>query len=121
MGQFANANRQYEGAEFLASLAQQFAPQLSDTQKALYLSATALLRAQAAPKVPFLSRIQWVRDTVTMLEEAKKLSGGEVFVVRWTSGVVRAQLPGFFGQRKEALADLQWNTRFGCRFRSGGM
>lgn len=108
MGQFANANRQREGAEFLSSLTQQFAPQLSDTQKALYLSATALLRAQAATDVSFLSRIQWVRGTVTMLDEAKQLSGGEVFVVRWISGVVRAQLPGFFAQQNDALADLQW-------------
>lgn len=108
MGQFANAHRQREGAEFLASLTQEFAPRLSDTQKALYLSATALLRAQAAPEVSFLSRIQWVRDTVQMLDEAKRLSGGEVFVVRWVSGVVRAQLPGFFGERKGALEELRW-------------
>lgn len=108
MGQFANAHQQREGAEFLSALMQQFAPQLSDAQKALYLSATALLRAQAAPDVSFLRRIEWVRSTVTMLDVAKQLSGGEVFVVRWISGVVRAQLPGFFAQRKDALADLQW-------------
>src|SRR5215471_11456477 len=74
MGQFANANRQLEGAEFIARLTRQFAPQLSDPRKALYLSATALLRAQAAPKVSFLSRIQWIRGTIAMLDEAKTLS-----------------------------------------------
>jgi glyoxylase-like metal-dependent hydrolase (beta-lactamase superfamily II) len=31
-----------------------------------------------------------------------------VFVVRWISGVVRAQLPGFFVQRDRALQDLRW-------------
>lgn len=108
MGQFANANRQREGAEFFSSLMQQFAPQLTDAQKALYLSATALLRAQAAADVSFLSRIQWVRSTVKMLDEAKQLSGGKVFIVRWISGVVRAQLPGFFAQRENARIDLQW-------------
>src|SRR5207253_349784 len=58
--------------------------------------------------VSLLNRIQWVRQTVAMLDEAKQLSDGEIFVVRWISGVVRAQLPGFFGQRSSALEDLQW-------------
>src|SRR4051812_18089355 len=108
MGQFANANRPREGAEFLASLMQQFDPRLTDGQRALYLGATALLRAQAAPQVPLLRRVGWVKDTVAMLDRAKQLSGGEVFMVRWTSGVVRAQLPAVFGQRKSAAEDLQW-------------
>jgi glyoxylase-like metal-dependent hydrolase (beta-lactamase superfamily II) len=108
MAQYANAGRQREGAEFLSLLTQEFAPQLTDGQKALYLAATALLRAQAAAEVSLLSRIQWVRQTVAMLDEAKRLSQDEVFVVRWISGVVRAQLPAFFGQRNSALEDLQW-------------
>src|SRR5216684_6573288 len=108
MAQYANAGRQREGAEFLSLLTQEFAPQLTDGQKALYLAATALLRAQAAAEVSLLSRIQWVRQTVAMLDEAKRLSHDEVFVVRWISGVVRAQLPAFFGQRNSALEDLQW-------------
>jgi len=31
-----------------------------------------------------------------------------MFVSRWMSGVVRAQLPAFFSQRDIAIADLQW-------------
>src|SRR2546425_12066081 len=108
MAQYANAGRQREGAEFLSSLTHEFAPRLSDGQRSLYLAATALLRAQAAAEVSLLNRIQWVRQTVAMLDEAKQLSHGEIFVVRWISGVVRVQLPGFFGQRSGALEDLQW-------------
>src|SRR5467141_2799443 len=48
MGQFANAGRSREGAEFFAAVTRKFSPQLDDGRKALYLSATALLRAQAA-------------------------------------------------------------------------
>ena len=108
MGQFGNANQPREGAEFLSSLMSDFAPQLSDVQKALYLSATALLRAQAAADISLLGRWQWVRATIRMLDEAKRLSAGEVFIVRWVSGTVRAQLPGFFDQRAIAFADLSW-------------
>lgn len=43
-----------------------------------------------------------------MLEQAKQLSGNDLFVVRWISGVVSAQLPGFFDQRDTALSDLNW-------------
>ena len=42
------------------------------------------------------------------LEEAKRLSADQVFVVRWIAGVVYAQLPGLFNQREAALADLTW-------------
>jgi glyoxylase-like metal-dependent hydrolase (beta-lactamase superfamily II) len=108
MAQYANAGQQREGAEFLASLTSEFAPRLTDSQKSLYLAATALLRGQAAAEVSLLNRIQWVRQTVAMLDDAKRLSHGEIFVVRWISGVVRAQLPGFFGQRSSAVEDLQW-------------
>jgi len=108
MGEFANAGRSREGAEFFAAVTRDFAPRLTDTQKALYLSATALLRAQAAPQILLTSRIGWVKQSVAMLDEAQELTRGEVFVTRWISGVVRAQLPGFFGQRARAEQDLQW-------------
>src|SRR5258708_973967 len=43
-----------------------------------------------------------------MLDRAQELTHGEVFVVRWISGTVRAQLPVLFGQRNRAAQDLQW-------------
>ena len=108
MGQYANANRHREGIQFFSTLMKEFEPRLSDPQKSLYLAAIGLLRAGHASEVPFLKRIGWVRETIEILEDAKRLSGGQVFVVRWISGVVYAQLPGIFNQRKAALSDLTW-------------
>jgi len=108
MGQYLNANLQREGVEFISKLEQEFEPRLTDVQKSLYFSAIALLRAGHAQKVSLLKRISWVRDTIAMLDNAKRLSSGDVFAVRWASGVVSAQLPGFFDQRDTALADLTW-------------
>ncbi len=108
MGAYANANHPAEGAEFLSARLNEFAPRLSDPQKALYLSAIGLLRAQHASSVSLLHRIGYVNDIVATLDEARRLSGGQIFVVNWISGVVRAQLPGFFQQRRNAQEDLTW-------------
>src|SRR3984893_11232672 len=108
MGAYANANHPGEGADFLSARLKEFGPGLSDPPKALYLSAIGLLRAQHASSVSLLHRIGYVKDTVATLDEAKRLSGGQIFVVNWISGVVRAQLPGFFQQRRTAQEELGW-------------
>ena len=108
MGEYANANRQAEGAEFFSARLKEFEPQLTDVQKALYLSAIGLLRARHAQAVPLLHRIAWVNETIAVLDRAKKLSGGQVFVVNWISGTVRAQLPKRFHQRNAAQEGLAW-------------
>ena len=108
MGAYANANLQVEGAEFLSARLDEFGPRLSDPQRALYLSAIGLLRAQHASSVSLLHRIGYVKDTIAKLDQAKRLSGGQIFVVNWISGVVRAQLPGFFHQKQAAQNDLTW-------------
>ncbi len=108
MGAYANANLQVEGAEFLSARLDEFGPRLSDPQRALYLSAIGLLRAQHASSVSLLHRIGYVKDTIAKLDQAKRLSGGQIFVVNWISGVVRAQLPGFLHQKQAAQNDLTW-------------
>ncbi len=108
MGQYSNANLQAEGAEFFSARLKEFGPRLTDPQKALYLSAIGLLRAQHAPAVSLLHRLGYVKDTIAMLEQAKELSGGQIFVVNWISGVVDAQLPSFFHQREAARNELTW-------------
>lgn len=108
MGAFANANQQAEGADFLSARLDEFKTRLTDAQKALYLSAMGLLRAQHASSVSLIHRIGYVKDTIAMLDQAKQLSGGQIFVVNWISGVVRSQLPGFFGQKQIARNDLEW-------------
>jgi glyoxylase-like metal-dependent hydrolase (beta-lactamase superfamily II) len=108
MGAYANANQQAEGAEFFSARLNEFGPRLSDPEKALYLSAIALLRAQHAFSVSLLHRIGYVKSTIALLDEAKRLSGGQIFVANWISGVVRSQLPGFFRQKQAAQDELAW-------------
>jgi glyoxylase-like metal-dependent hydrolase (beta-lactamase superfamily II) len=108
MAQYSNANLQGEGAEFFSARLKEFGPRLTDTQKALYLSAIGLLRAQHAHSVPLLHRVSYVKETIATLDQAKQLSGGQVFVVNWIAGVVHAQLPGFFHQDKAAQDELAW-------------
>src|SRR5215467_15760346 len=108
MAQYANANLQGQGAEFFAARLHEFSPRLSDPQKALYLSAIGLLRAGHSAQVPFWRRLGWMKETIGVFDEAKRLSGGTVYVVRWMSGVVGAQLPSFFGRAAAAREDLNW-------------
>jgi glyoxylase-like metal-dependent hydrolase (beta-lactamase superfamily II) len=108
MAQYSNANLQGEGAEFLSARLQEFGPQLSNLQKALYLSAIGLLRAQHAPSVPLLHRAGYVQETIGILQQAKQLSGGQIFVVNWIAGIVHSELPAIFNQKKTAEAELTW-------------
>jgi glyoxylase-like metal-dependent hydrolase (beta-lactamase superfamily II) len=108
MAQYSSDNLQGEGAEFFTARLKEFGPRLTDSQKALYLSAIGLLRAQHASSVSLLHRIGYVKDTIAILDQAKQLSGGQIFVVNWIAGVVRSQLPAFFQQKKAAQEELAW-------------
>jgi hypothetical protein len=91
MAQYSNANMQGEGAEFFSARLKEFGPRLTDAQKALYLTAIGLLRAQHASQVSLLHRIGYVKDTIAILEQAKQLSGGQIFVVNWIAGIVHTE------------------------------
>ena len=108
MAEYSNANLQGEGAEFFSARLKEFGPRLTDVQKALYLSAIGLLRAQHASSVSLLHRAGYVKDTIAILDQAKQLSGGQVFVVNWIAGIVHAELPNLFHQRKAAQDELAW-------------
>src|SRR5215475_9439771 len=108
MTEFANSNLQAEGADFFSARLREFEPQLTPVQKSLYLGIIGLLRAQNAPSVPLLKRYGYVKDTIATLDQAKQLSGGQIFVVNWIAGVVRTELPGYFHQRTAAQEELVW-------------
>ena len=110
MGAYANANQQAEGIEFFTGRLSEFGPKLGDSQKALYLSAIGLLRAQHASSVSLLHRVGYAKDTIAILDQAKQSSGGKIYVVNWISGVVRAQLPRFLHQKQLAQNELTWCT-----------
>jgi hypothetical protein len=90
MAQYDSTNLQGQGVEFFSARLKEFGPRLTDVQKSLYLSAIGLLRAQRAPGVSLFQRIGYVNDTIRMLDEAKQLSGGQVFVVNWIAGISSA-------------------------------
>ena len=108
MTEFANSNLQDEGAEFFSARLKEFEPQLAPVQKSLYLGIIGLLRAQNASRVPLVKRYGYVNDTIATLDQAKQLSGGQVFVVNWIAGVVHTELPGYFHQRQAAQEELAW-------------
>jgi len=108
MAQYSNASLQGQGVEFFAARLKEFAPRLTDVQKALYLGAIGLLRAQRAPTVSLLQRVGYVKDTLALLDQARQLSGGQVFVVNWIAGIVHARVPTFFRERRAAQDELAW-------------
>src|SRR5215472_17295507 len=108
MTEFASSNLQDEGTEFFNARLREFEPQLTPVQKSLYLGIIGLLRAQHASSVPLLKRYGYVQDTIATLDQAKRVSGGQVFVVNWIAGVVHTKLPGYFHQRKAAQEELAW-------------
>jgi pimeloyl-ACP methyl ester carboxylesterase/glyoxylase-like metal-dependent hydrolase (beta-lactamase superfamily II) len=108
MTQFASSNLHVEGAEFFSARLKEFDRQLTPVQKSLYLGIIGLLRVQHASSVPLLSRYGYVKDTIAILDEAKQLSGGQVFVVNWIAGIVHTELPGYFHQRTTAKEELAW-------------
>src|SRR5215471_17555497 len=108
MTQYVNANRHGEGVEFFSTRLKEFEERLSPVQRSLYLGIIGLLRAQHAASLPLLRLYSYVKETIAILEQAKQLSGGKVFVVNWIACVVHTEIPGFFGQGKAAHEELTW-------------
>jgi glyoxylase-like metal-dependent hydrolase (beta-lactamase superfamily II) len=108
MAQYSSTHAQARGVEFFSARLREFDSRLTNVQRALYLSVVGLLRAEHASEVPLLQRIGYVKDTLTVLEQARQRSGGQVFVVNWIAGVVHARVPGFFGEASTARQELEW-------------
>src|SRR5262245_55609 len=108
MAGYSNANLQGEGAEFFSARVKEFDSRLTAAQKGLYLSAIGLLRAQHASSVSLMQRVAYVKETISILEQAKQLTGAQVFVVNWIAGIVHAQFPRQFDQSSAAKAELGW-------------
>src|SRR5215813_13566644 len=102
--QYANANRPGEGAEFFSARLKEFEGRLAPVQKSIYLSIIGLLRARHAAALPLLYRYSYVKETIEILQQAKQLSEGKVFVVHWIAGIVLTEIPGYFGQREAGRA-----------------
>src|SRR5215472_8351029 len=108
MTAYVSGNRPGDGAEFFSDRLKEFEGRVTPVQKSLYLSIIGLLRAQHASSLSLLRRYGYVKETIAIIEQAKQLSEGKVFVVNWIAGIVYTEIPGFFGQRKAAREELTW-------------
>lgn len=105
---YLNTNQQVQGIAFFERLLKRHGENMDGQLRATNLAAYAILRATHADKVPLLSRIGWVTDTFDILEEAKALTKGRHVLVRWSAGMIYAQVPFFFFKRDAAYAELTW-------------
>ena len=101
-------HQQEYGIAFLEHLLARYANQMDDSVRATHLAAYAILRATWADQVAVPGRIPWLLASFDLLEEADRLSQGGDPLVHWASGLIYAQVPGFFGKRDAAYAHLQW-------------
>jgi hypothetical protein len=88
MEQYLSTNQSEAGVEFFESFLDKHRASLSSERQSLYLTALSLLRAAHAKDVFLFRRPGWVRETIAMLEEGKKLSGHQGFVAHWAAGYV---------------------------------
>ncbi|MFY0679618.1 MAG: MBL fold metallo-hydrolase [Thalassovita sp.] len=105
---YLGSNQQEYGIEFLEKMLDTYGEQMSPEVRAHHMAAYAIMRATYADDVPLMRRIGWVNDTFDILEEAKALTKGEDVLVRWASGIIYTQVPGFFFKFDEAMEDLNW-------------
>lgn len=106
LGQYQATRQQRAGLEFFQRILKRGG--LPDEVRAVYLAVSGALRAQTADEIPLLSRISWVEDAIAELDEAVRMTRGEMFIVRWLRAVVLAQLPDRFEKKRFALEELQW-------------
>ncbi|MEM7058474.1 MAG: MBL fold metallo-hydrolase [Pseudomonadota bacterium] len=108
MLEYQSIGRQGEGQAFFQELLDRHAGKMTPTQELVYLSALGILRAEAAENVPLLSRIEWVEETIEILERARKIGANKVFFSRFATAMVYARLPSMFDKQDQALEDFAW-------------
>jgi len=106
MSEFISSRRTGEGIDFFEHLLKSTNP--SPQRRPFYMACLGALRASHAEQVSLLSRINWVKDSIELLQAANDQSGGQNITIRWIRGTVLAQLPGLFDQTEHALEDLVW-------------
>ena len=105
---YVSANQQDIGEPFFAKLLELYGERMPNDLRAVYLVGYSIIRATLAGRIPIWRRIAWVKATFRHLEEARLLTGGQHPLVRWAAGVIYAQVPGFFGKKRQAFEDLNW-------------
>ena len=119
---YSNLNRQVEGIERFEYYLGRYGSQLRPSERSVYLSCLALLRAGRAQQLSLLqltTQLDLIRRTLSDMNEAKELTRNEPdfspntekLIARWVSGLLQAGLPWPFGNRQVALEDLIWCER----------
>ena len=108
LAEYLNAGRVHDGVVFFQGVLDTQGARLDDAGRAVYLSCLGILRGRYAGRISLAERIQWVDETITMLKEARELTGNEDYVVRFSIALVYAQLPSDFNKRAQAYHDLRW-------------
>lgn len=108
MFQYINSNQLKNGIDFFEQKLKKTEGKLPSESKAIHLAALGILRASYADQISLFNRIDWVEETIEILESARKQSKNELFPVRWSTGVVYTQLPERFEMHDIALEDLKW-------------
>ncbi|MBX9611952.1 MAG: hypothetical protein K2X51_10075 [Burkholderiales bacterium] len=93
MAHYQSAQRTQEGIEHFETLLKRFDGKISSSQRAVYLTALGLLRANHAAKVSFMSRIGWVNETKRVFSDAKKTTKEPLFIARWGHGIFQVTCP----------------------------
>jgi glyoxylase-like metal-dependent hydrolase (beta-lactamase superfamily II) len=116
---YSNLNRQVEGIGRFEYYLNRYSSQLLPSEKSVYLSCLALLRAGRAQQLSLLqltTQLDLIRRTLSDMNEAKELTRNEPdftpnlekLIARWVSGLLQTGLPWPFGNRQAALEDLRW-------------
>src|SRR5215831_11412 len=101
MTQLANANREVDGIAFFSARLAEFDARLVDAQRAIYKAAIASLRARHTPAVAAGQRAAWAAETDRLFGEARQLSGGQIYAIRWFAAIG-------LSKDEEALGELTW-------------
>lgn len=108
LGEYGATHQQRAGLAFFERVLDRHGDALEPGIRALYLSVVGALRAQTADEIRLLRRIAWVERGLDELDEAVRLTAGELYIVRWLRAQVLAQLPDRFERAEQALPELAW-------------
>jgi len=74
MAEYLNSNQLESGINFFQSFIDKNENQMSPGQRAVYFSTLGVLRASYANNVPLLKRVDWVDETINIMETAREIS-----------------------------------------------
>ncbi len=106
MSQLMASHREWEGYEYFGRLANE-----QPTRRGFFRSLQGIMQARVAGDVSLLSRVAWVEDAISKLDEGVK---ADPTLGRFGRGLVFADLPARFKKANQAIEDLEWCLAHGA-------